>query len=194
MSRSPAIIALLDANVLYPAPLRDYLLHLASLGVFEPLWTATIQEEWIRNLLDSRADLRRESLEGARRAMDKAFPGSNVTDYESLTESLLLPDPNDRHVLAAAIKGKAQLIITANLKDFPPKNLNPYSIRAEHPDSFISGCIDLDGSNALKALENQIKTLKNPPMSREKVLSNLEGNGLVSSVAKLRHLDGLFPK
>jgi PIN domain len=167
MSRSPAIIALLDANVLYPAPLRDYLLHLASLGVFEPLWTAAIQEEWIRNLLDSRPDLRGESLEGAHRAMDKAFPGSNVTDYESLTESLVLPDPNDRHVFAAAIK---------------------------HPDSFISGCIDRDRPNALKALENQIKALKTPPMSREKVLSNLEGNGLVLSAAKLRHLGGLFPE
>jgi hypothetical protein len=84
MSRSPIIIALLDANVLYPAPLRDYLLHLASLGVYTPLWTATIQEEWIRNLLKARPDISRAALEATRRSMDKAFPGSNIIGYESL--------------------------------------------------------------------------------------------------------------
>lgn len=186
MSRSPVITALIDANVLYPAPLRDYLLHLASLGVYEPLWTDAIQEEWIRNLLASRSDLRRESLESTRRAMNKAFPGANVSNYESLIETLTLPDPDDRHVLAAAIKGNAQVIITANLKDFPLKNLNPHSVRAVHPDQFISDCIDRSQANALKALENQVKALKNPPMSREMVLKNLETSGLITSATRLR--------
>lgn len=144
MSRYPVIIALLDANVLYPAPLRDFLLHLASLVGYEPLWTEAIQDEWLRNLLKSRPDINRANLEATQRAMNTAFPGSNITDYESLIESLSLPDPDDRHVLAAAIKGKAHLIITANLKDFPPGALIPYSINAEHPDVFISGCIDRD--------------------------------------------------
>jgi hypothetical protein len=84
MSRSPVITALLDANVLYPAPLRDYLLHLASLGVYEPLWTAAIQDEWIRNLIKVRPDLNRAALETTQEAMNRAFPGSNVMDYESL--------------------------------------------------------------------------------------------------------------
>jgi predicted nucleic acid-binding protein len=114
MSRPPIITALLDANVLYPAPLRDYLLHLASLGVFEPMWTAAIQDEWIRNLLDARPDINRVALEATQRAMDIAFPGSNISGYESLINSLSLPDPDDRHVLAAAIKGKAQIIVTNN--------------------------------------------------------------------------------
>jgi len=151
MSRSPKIIALLDANVLYPAPLRDYLLHLASLGVYEPVWTAAIQDEWLRNLVKARPDINRAALEATQRALDKAFPGSNVTNYESLIEGLSLPDPNDRHVLAAAIKGQAQIIVTANLKDFPTNALIPHSIRAEHPDVFISGCIDRDKQKALKA-------------------------------------------
>jgi hypothetical protein len=77
MSRPPVITALLDANVLYPAPLRDYLLHLASLGVYVPIWTAAIQDEWIRNLLEARPDLRRAALEGTQRSMDRAFPGAN---------------------------------------------------------------------------------------------------------------------
>lgn len=119
MSRPPVITALLDANVLYPAPLRDYLLYLASLGVYLPLWTAVIQDEWIKNLIEARPDLKRAALEATQRSMDRAFPGSNITGYEFLIEGLSLPDPNDRHVLAAAIKGEAQVIVTANLKDFP---------------------------------------------------------------------------
>jgi PIN domain len=186
MSRSPIITALLDANVLYPAPLRDYLLHLASLEVYTPLWTATIQEEWIRNLLKARPDISRAALEATRRSMDKAFPGSNITGYESLIGNISLPDPDDRHVLAAAVKGEAGLIVTANIKDFPTDILITYSIRAEHPDAFVSACIDRDRQKAIKALENQIKTLKNPPLRREKVLENLERTGLTRSVSKLK--------
>lgn len=186
MSRPPIITALLDANVLYPAPLRDYLLHLASLGVFEPMWTTAIQVEWIRNLLDARPDINRAALEATRRAMDTAFPGSNINGYESLINGLSLPDSDDRHVLAAAIKGKAQIIVTNNLKDFPHADLIPYAIRAEHPDLFVSQCIDRDKPNSIKALQNQVKSLKKPPIPVEQVLVNLEANGLVRSVAKLK--------
>jgi len=186
MSRPPIITALHDANVLYPAPLRDYLLYLASLGVYEPVWTTAIQDEWIRNLLKARPDIDKAALEATRQSMDKAFPGSNITGYESLIESLSLPDSDDRHVLAAAIKAKAQVIVTANLKDFPASALIPYAIQAEHPDTFVSECIDRDRSKALKALENQVKALKKPALPLETVLKNLEANGLVKSVAKLK--------
>jgi hypothetical protein len=164
MSRYPIITALLDANVLYPAPLRDYLLHLASLSIYVPLWTAAIQEEWIRNLLKARPDISRTALESTQRSMDKAFPGSNITGYESLIRNISLPDPGDRHVLAAAIKGEAQVIVTANIKDFPKDTLIIYSIRAEHPDVFVSTCIDRDRERSIKALENQVKALKRPSL------------------------------
>lgn len=186
MSRPPIITALLDANVLYPAPLRDYLLHLAGLGVFEPIWTTAVQNEWIRSLLKARPDINRGALEATQRAMDIAFPGSNVSGYEYLVNSLSLPDPDDRHVLAAAIKGKAQVIVTINLKDFPPRDLIPYAIRAEHPDLFVSQCINRDRANSIKALKNQVKSLKKPPIPVEQVLRNLEVNGLIASVAKLK--------
>jgi PIN domain-containing protein len=186
MSRSPAIIALLDANVLYPAPLRDYFLHLASLGMYEPLWTETIQEEWVRNLLAARPDIARNALEATKRSMNKAFPGASITGYESLIEGIILPDINDRHVLAAAIMGRAQVIVTANIKDFPTDTLNPYSIQTQHPDVFVSTCIDRDSQRAIKALQNQVKSLKNPVLPLEKVLDNLEKTGLTGSVAKLK--------
>jgi hypothetical protein len=175
------IAAVLDANVLYSAPLRDYLLHLAKLKVYDPVWTDAIQQEWVRSLLKARPDLDRASLEATQRSMDRYFPRSNLKDYESIIGSLSLPDPNDRHVLAAAIKRSARIIVTANMKDFPEKILAPYCIRVEHPDDFVLACIDRERSKAIKALKNQVKYLKNPPLSTEKVLENLKRCGLTRS-------------
>ena len=182
------IAAVLDANVLYQAPLRDYLLRLANLEVYDPVWTDTIQEEWTRNLLKARPDLSSASVEGAWRAMDRSFVKSKVKDYESIIGNLSLPDPNDRHVLAAAIKREAQVIVTANVRDFPSRILAPYNIRAEHPDDFVLACIAREESKAIMALRNQIKSLKNPPLSLEKVLENLKRCGLLKSVGVLWRL------
>lgn len=179
------IAVVLDANVLYSAPLRDYLLHLAKLKVYDPVWTDAIQEEWVRNLLKARPDLDRTSLEMTRRSMDRYFPQSKVRDYESIIDSLSLPDPNDRHVLAAAIKGQVQMIVTANLKDFPEKVLASYDICAVHPDDFVLTCIHRERAKAIKALKNQVKYLKNPPIPIGKVLDNLKRSGLVKSAAVL---------
>src|SRR5260370_9234777 len=111
--------AILDANVLYPAPLRDYLLNLAAIELFKPKWTDAIQDEWIRNLLLKRPDLKRQDLVKTRKAMDNAFPDANTTNYQELVSGLSLPDPDDKHVLAAAIVANAEIIVTSNLKDFP---------------------------------------------------------------------------
>lgn len=186
MSKRANITAVLDANVLFPAPMRDYFLHLAGLKLYDPVWTVAIQEEWIRNLLKTRPDLNRVSLEAVRRRMDKEFPASNVQGYESIIDSLFLPDANDRHILAAAIKGQAQIIVTANLKDFPKKILTPYEIHAMHPDDFVLACIDRGKAKAIKALKNQVKYLQNPPLPIEKVLENLKRCGLVKSAETLR--------
>ncbi len=187
-SKHANITAILDANVLYPAPLRDYLLYLASLKVYFPLWTESIQEEWARNLMKARPDINRTSVEATQLSMNRYFERSNIKDYESIVAGLSLPDPDDRHVLAAAIKGQAQIIVTANLKDFPRKNLAPYDISATHPDDFVLACIDRDKTKAIKALTNQVKYLKNPPIPIEKVLENLKRSGLVKSAIALASL------
>ena len=93
-----------DANVLYPAELRNFLMHLALTGVFRAKWSSDVHEEWIRNLLEDRPDLTREKLERTRQLMDKAAPDALVTGYQHLIPGLLLPDKDDRHVLAAAIQ------------------------------------------------------------------------------------------
>ncbi len=117
----PRFNAVLDACVLYPAPIRDILLNLAEQDLFSPKWSETIQEEWLRNLILNRPDLTRKKLERTVKAMNGAFPKAMVKSFNSLISSLELPDPDDRHVLAAAIKSEANLIITFNLKDFPQK-------------------------------------------------------------------------
>lgn len=113
--------AFLDASVLYPAPLRDLLLELAVSDLYRAKWSNAVHGEWINALLRSRDDLTRERLERTRDLMNAHVRDALVTDFDQLIGILELPDPDDRHVLAAAIKGRADLIVTANLKDFPPQ-------------------------------------------------------------------------
>jgi predicted nucleic acid-binding protein len=131
-----------DACVLYPAPLRDFLLRLSTTGLFAAKWTDHIHDEWVRNVLKSRPDLEGK-LPRTRDLMNRAVPDALVTGYETLIEKLELPDADDRHVLAAAIRSGAQAIITFNLKDFPDDALAQYGIEAIHPDLFIEHQLDL---------------------------------------------------
>jgi hypothetical protein len=186
MLHSSRFSAVLDANVLYPAPLRDYLLRLAQQDLYKPKWTDRIQEEWIRNLAINRSDLKREDLEKTRNAMDSAFPDANITHYEDLIMGLTLPDPNDKHVLAAAIKASVDVIVTCNTKDFPGDYLKTYDIETQHPDEFINNLIDLDKPKAQLALARQAKGLRNPPKSINDILQALEKCGLINSVLNLR--------
>jgi len=180
------MIAVLDANVLYPAPVRDYLLHLASMELYQAKWSNAIQEEWILNLLLNRKDLNRSQLNKTKTAMNAAFPDANVTGYEPLIEKLALPDKDDRHVLAAAIQAKADLIITSNIKDFPSKNLKAYGVDAQTADEFIIRLMDKDKARCVQALNNQVQLLRNPLRTRDEVLDTLENCGLINSVKLLR--------
>jgi predicted nucleic acid-binding protein len=128
------LTALFDACVLYPAPLRDLLMRLATTELFRAQWSGAIHDEWIRSVLEQRPELRAQ-LARTRQLMDAHVMDSLVTGYERLIETLDLPDPDDRHVLAAAIAGGADVLVTKNLKDFPADRLAPFGIEAQHPDS-----------------------------------------------------------
>lgn len=136
-------VALYDACVLHPAPLRDLLMHLAVSGLYRARWTNRIHEEWIRSVLARRPDVLREALERSRQAMDDHVDDCLVSGYEGLESQLALPDPDDRHVVAAAILCQAGTIVTYNLKDFPEDVLAPLGITAQHPDQFIEHAFDL---------------------------------------------------
>ncbi len=188
MAKPAELAAVLDANVLYPAPIRDILLNLADIKLYRPKWSAQIQDEWGRNLLKNRPDIAASSIESAQSAMDSAFPDANVTAHELLIDDLELPDVDDRHVLAAAIKSGAKIIVTNNLKDFPSRRLKQYHIEAQTPDKFITDLAEIDDFRLLQAFQAQVKRLKNPPQSVNQVLAALEKNGLKRTVKILKSL------
>jgi hypothetical protein len=136
-----AFIVFYDANVLYPAELCNLLMHLALIGVFRAKWSADEHEEWIRNLVMDRSDPTRAKLERTRQLMDKAAPDALVRGYEHLIPGLALPDPNDRHVLAAAIRAGASVIVTCNLADFRLMSSENSTSKPSIP--MISSCIFL---------------------------------------------------
>ncbi len=180
-----AFIVLLDANVLYPAPLRDFLVTLATSGLFSAKWTEQIHDEWIRNLVKNRPELETHLIR-TRKLMNEAVPDSLVTGYEQLIGGLVLPDPDDRHVLAAAIRCGAQIIVTFNLKDFPVKTLDQYGIEAMHPDEFLEYQFGLRPELVIKAAKVQRNRLKTPPKTADEFLDKIAMQGLVVTADKIR--------
>lgn len=166
-------IVVLDACVLYPAPVRDLLLQLASKGVFQAKWTQHIQNEWINSLLKNRPELSRIKLEQTCTIMNESILDSIVEDYQILIPDLLLPDMNDVHVLAAAIKCHAQAIITYNMKDFPDKVLSKFDIEALHPDNFLRCQLDLNLPIFLACVKTIRSRLRNPPKDPHQYLQTL---------------------
>ncbi|MCC6743113.1 MAG: PIN domain-containing protein [Acidobacteria bacterium] len=179
--------ALFDANVLYPAPVRDLLMWLATTDLFRARWTDEIHEEWIRNLLENRSDLTREQLERTRRMMDEHVDDCLITGYEALIDALVLPDLDDRHVLAAAIVGRADVIVTKNLADFPEAALAPFGIEAQHPDEFITHIIDLAPARVCTAVRACHQNLKNPPKTVDEYLDTLLRQEMPHAVAAIRN-------
>jgi len=178
--------AFFDANVLYPADLRNLLMHLALTGLFRATWSAGVHEEWMSALLRNRPDLSREKLERTRMLMDQHAEDALVTGYEDLIPGLQLPDPNDRHVLAAAIRGRADVIVTANLRDFPAETLAEFGIDAQHPDEFVLHLLDLAPGIVAEAARNHRESLKNPPKTIDEYLNALEELRLTQTVSVLR--------
>lgn len=183
-----SFVVLFDACVLYPAPLRSFLMYLAMTELFEARWTNEIHDEWMRNVLSDYPDISRAKVERVRDLMNAHVPGCLVTDYESLIPNLNLPDANDRHVLAAAIHCHAAVIVTLNLKDFPDDVLNSYGIKAQHPDAFIAKQLAVAPSIVCAAAKRQRDSLKNPPKTVAEYLETLERQGLIQTVANLRQV------
>ncbi|EOA03140.1 hypothetical protein HFRIS_018873 [Herbaspirillum frisingense GSF30] len=185
MRHSP-FTAVYDACVLYPAPLRDFLMWLGLSGLFRARWSRAIHEEWKRNLLIKRPDLTRPQLDRTSALMDRAIPDSLVEGHEALVAGLHLPDPDDRHVLAAAIRCGASVIVTFNERDFPAQVLAPYGIEAQHPDEFAHNLLDLDAAAVAAAAQRQRAQLKNPSVDVDHYLDILLRQGLAQTVKALR--------
>lgn len=163
--------ALLDANVLYPFLLRDLLLSLAQAYLYRPKWSKDIEDEWIKHLSTDRPDVDVDSI---RENMKKAFEDAMVDGYQDLIDGLTLTDKDDRHVLAATIVSRSDVIVTYNLADFDEQELLKYNIEAVHPDDFIVNLIDLDEGKAKTAFEKMVGRRKNPPVDASELLKRMK--------------------
>jgi len=191
MAGSARYTAILDANVLYPNLLRDLLLILASAGLYHARWTSKINDEWTRNLIANRPDLA-SKVPLLLELVNQAVPDCLVENYASLIESLVLPDPGDRHVLAAAIAGHADAIVTANLKDFPETVLAQHGIEAQHPDDFVMNQLELRPFEALEVIKRVRARMRHPARSAVELIELLEKSGLPQTAQYLKAHAGLI--
>jgi len=178
-------VVLLDANVLFPFRKRDVLLRFYHAGLFRARWSEQILDEWTRNLLAQKPHLE-DSVRSQQRAMQEHFPEALVTGHEPLIGAVNLPDPDDRHVLAAAIQCGAQHIVTDNLADFPAERLEPYDIEAIDADEFLSRTFDLYPAEALAVLRQLRAQYRNPPYSPPEFVLDLTAKGLPKLAARVR--------
>ena len=171
MIHSVKFKAVLDTNVIYPIVIRDLLFWFAFYELYTPKWSATIFEEWSTVML--RKGITTEEAEKRVLRANSAFPDALVSNYEGLIASLSLPDVNDRHVLAAALKSNADVIVTNNLKDFPEEYLNSLGVKAKSADDFLTDIIDLNPEITIKAFKEMVLNRKNPNMDEFEVLESL---------------------
>lgn len=161
-------------------------MELAAAGLFRAKWSEQIHDEWIRNVLKNRKDLTPEQLSRTKDLMNAAVPDSMVDGYSDLLPALLLPDADDRHVLAAAIVSSSDAIVTFNLSDFPRKTVSKYDIEVLHPDDFIFHQFGLNNAGVIIAAQRCRARLKNPPRTAAEYLETLERQGLPKTVGELR--------
>ncbi len=166
---------------------RDILMWLAISDpkLFRAKWSETIHREWMAAL---KTDHPKVNVDLIRMRMDQAVDDCLVEGYEQLIEGLVLPDPGDRHVLAAAIVCSADVIVTNNLQDFPSEVLEEYGIEAQSPDEFIRNLLDLSPTAVLAACNDARTNLKRPPFTEEEYLERLVKLGFKETVKELRAL------
>lgn len=186
MIHSIQFTCVLDTNVIYPINVRDLLFWFAYHELYTPKWSKHIFDEWKGVMLKNEIP----EDEAAKRIYKAqlAFPDALVKNYETLIEGLKLPDPKDRHVMAAAIKVNADLIITNNLKDFPEEYLSQYGLKAKSADDFITDIIDLNQETAILAFRDLVLNCTNPDLDEYQILDRFRNNGLTDSANYIHSL------
>lgn len=169
--------AFLDACVLVPIAPCDTLLRMADRGAFRPLWSERVEEEALRALCEIHPDIDPSRFHSRFRSMNEAFEDARIRGWETLVEGLELPDPNDRHVLAAAIRGRADVIVTENVRDFPASVLSPLGLEAVRLDEFLLTQFDLGVPATVQIVHDQARAMGRPPVTEEQLLGRLARSG-----------------
>lgn len=177
--------AFLDANVLHPAFLRGALLWFADARLLRPVWSKDVLIEWRRSVQRRHADMDDAKCDRLQAAFTSHFPDAEVSDYDAFINAITLPDPDDRHVLAAAIVGKCNGIITSNLRHFPTETVSKFGIEVIHPDQFIVNVIDLDENKAIGACKRHREAMGISKPTAEQYLERFEICGLIQAHQRL---------
>jgi predicted nucleic acid-binding protein len=172
-------IAVFDACILYPFHLRNIVVQAAVDRVIEARWTDAIHDEWMRNLAANAPAIPIARLENARRLMNEAVPTATVRGHEDHMASVNLPDPDDRHVVAAGIAGGASTIVTWNVRHFPLKELKKFGLRRETPDAFLADLYDQVPDLMIGSLANARRNLTKTRVSASDFIAILNGQRLV---------------
>ncbi|HRE59779.1 MAG TPA: PIN domain-containing protein [Micropepsaceae bacterium] len=175
----------LDATVLYAAPVRDLALECASTDIFTVRWSAQVHREWMSALTRNRPDIPTERIERLRRLIDEAFPAATVSRYRHLESAFDLPDPDDHHVAAAAMKSGCAIIVTSNLRHFPSRALAHAGLVAAHPDNFFIQLAQRNAEALLKAAREVLRRLNRPPMTWDQYCAVLSRANLTRTAAWL---------
>lgn len=191
MAFRPAI-AIYDACILYPFHLRNVIVQAAVDGLVDARWTDTIHNEWIRNLLANTPDLPAEHLQATKRLMNVAVPEATITGYERHIQTVNLPDPDDRHVAAAAIEAGASIIVTWNLRDFPVAELRRHGLVRQSPDAFLVGLYEQAPDMLVASLANARSNLSRSRVSAAGFVSILRDQKMVKLAEQIeKHVDEL---
>jgi predicted nucleic acid-binding protein len=183
MIHSVRFVCVLDTNVIYPLWIRDLMLWFAHYDLYTPKWSKHIFKEWFDVMI--RKGIPETEARNRTTIVDEAFPDALVENYELLIPALTLPDEKDNHVLAAAIKTNANLIVTNNLKHFPIEYISSFGLSVKNVDNFLTDIIDLNHETSIKAFRDLVLNKKNPPFDEYQVLDILRKNGLDISVPVL---------
>jgi predicted nucleic acid-binding protein len=186
MIHSVRFKAVLDTNVIFPIEIRDLLFWFAHYELYTPKWSENIFDEW-KTVMIRKGITEIEASKRVRRA-NQAFPDALVHNYGGLIADLKLPDPDDCHVLAAAIRTNANVIVTNNLKDFPEDYLDSFGLKVKSADDFLTDIIDLNQDKAIEAFQEMVLNRKNPAMDEFQVLESLRRNGLKDTADYLHAL------
>jgi hypothetical protein len=181
-----------DSNILFGSFLRNVMIHLAQAGIYRAKWTNDIHNEWMPRLMEKYPNVRVEDAQRIRGLIDASVPDCLVYGYKRIIPGLELPDAKDRHVLAAAIKAGAQVIVTRNISHFPHKILSEFDIEAQHPDDFILYQKDENLPAVIEQLRNCRMVLKKPPLSMDEFIEKFRKSDLQLTANWLAEIRSLF--
>lgn len=170
--------ALLDANIFFSTWVTDPLLSFADADFFEPLWSERIMDEVCEHLPEVWSRATPTGIKRYVNLLNQAYPDAAVTGWEPLAPAIVLPDTDDRHVVAAAIRGHADIIVTENLQDFPTDALKPFGMQALSPDAFLYRLLNSDPDEGMAIMRRLVASKHHPPRTLDEEVARLRTLGL----------------